>query len=230
MTDISAASISLAVLDMAGTTIADDGLVEEAFGLAYDAEPALAGYGSREAVKEFARATMGQSKIAVFRELTDADDAAERANLAFERGYESLVASGGASAIPGAEEAIRALRDEGIAVVLTTGFSPSTQRALIDALGWHDLVDLALAPVDAGGRGRPFPDLNLTALIRTRTESVQRMLVAGDTVSDVRSAVRAGAGRAVGVLSGAHGEAQLREAGATDVLRSVAELPALLGL
>lgn len=230
MTDNSAASISLAVLDMAGTTIADDGLVEEAFGLAYDAEPALAGYGSREAVKEFARATMGQSKIAVFRELTDADDAAERANLAFERGYESLVASGGASAIPGAEEAIRALRDEGIAVVLTTGFSPSTQRALIDALGWHDLVDLALAPVDAGGRGRPFPDLNLTALIRTRTESVQRMLVAGDTVSDVRSAVRAGAGRAVGVLSGAHGEAQLREAGATDVLRSVAELPALLGL
>lgn len=230
MTDNSAASISLAVLDMAGTTIADDGLVEEAFGLAYDAEPALAGYGSREAVKEFARATMGQSKIAVFRELTDADDAAERANLAFERGYESLVASGGASAIPGAEAAIRALRDEGIAVVLTTGFSPSTQRALIEALGWHDLVDLALAPVDAGGRGRPFPDLNLTALIRTRTESVQRMLVAGDTVSDVRSAVRAGAGRAVGVLSGAHGEAQLREAGATDVLRSVAELPALLGL
>lgn len=230
MTDNSAASISLAVLDMAGTTIADDGLVEEAFGLAYDAEPALAGYGSREAVKEFARATMGQSKIAVFRELTDADDAAERANLAFERGYESLVASGDASAIPGAEEAIRALRDEGIAVVLTTGFSPSTQRALIEALGWHDLVDLALAPVDAGGRGRPFPDLNLTALIRTRTESVQRMLVAGDTVSDVRSAVRAGAGRAVGVLSGAHGEAQLREAGATDVLRSVAELPALLGL
>lgn len=230
MTDNSAASISLAVLDMAGTTIADDGLVEEAFGLAYDAEPALAGYGSREAVKEFARATMGQSKIAVFRELTDADDAAERANLAFERGYESLVASGGASAIPGAEEAIRALRDEGIAVVLTTGFSPSTQRALIEALGWHDLVDLALAPVDAGGRGRPFPDLNLTALIRTRTESVQRMLVAGDTVSDVRSAVRAGAGRAVGVLSGAHGEAQLREAGATDVLGSVAELPALLGL
>ncbi len=230
MTDISAASISLAVLDMAGTTIADDGLVEEAFGLAYDAEPALAGYGSREAVKQFARATMGQSKIAVFRELTDADDAAERANLAFERGYESLVAGGGASAIPGAEEAIRALRDEGIAVVLTTGFSPSTQRALIEALGWHDLVDLALAPVDAGGRGRPFPDLNLTALIRTRTESVQRMLVAGDTVSDVRSAVRAGAGRAVGVLSGAHGEAQLREAGATDVLGSVAELPALLGL
>jgi len=230
MTDIAAASISLAVLDMAGTTIADDGLVEEAFGLAYDAEPALAGYGSREAVKEFARATMGQSKIAVSRELTHADDAADRANLAFERGYESLVAGGGASAIPGAEAAIRALRDEGIAVALTTGFSPSTQRALIETLGWDDLVDLALAPVDAGGRGRPFPDLNLTALIRTRTESVQRMLVAGDTVSDVRSAVRAGAGRAVGVLSGAHGEAQLREAGATDVLGSVAELPALLGL
>lgn len=222
--------ITLAVLDMAGTTVADDGLVEEAFGLAYDAEPALAGYGSRAAVVEYARATMGQSKIAVFRELTEAQDAAERANAAFERGYESLVAGGGASAIPGAEQAIRALRDEGVAVVLTTGFAQSTQRALIDALGWHDLVDLALAPVDAGGRGRPFPDLNLTALIRTRTEAVQRMLVAGDTVSDMRSGVRSGAGRVIGVRSGAHGEAQLREAGATDVLGSVAELPALLGL
>lgn len=42
------------------------------------------------------------------------------------------------------------------------------------------------------------------------------------------SGVRAGAGVVAGVLTGAHDEDALRGAGATDVLASVADLPALL--
>lgn len=53
--------------------------------------------------------------------------------------------------------------------------------------------------------------------------------MAGDTSYDMVSGVRAGAGVVAGVLTGAHGKAQLVENGAGFVLGSVAELPGLLG-
>jgi phosphoglycolate phosphatase len=114
-------------------------------------------------------------------------------------------------------------------VALTTVFSPATQTLLIDALGWRDSVDLWLAPADAG-RGRPYPDLVLTALLRLRASRVQAVAVAGDTSADVHCGRRAGAGIVAGVRTGAHDEATLRAAGATAVLDSITELPALIGI
>lgn len=60
------------------------------------------------------------------------------------------------------------------------------------ALGWGSLVDLFLSPADAG-RGRPWPDMPLTALLRLGDGSMQELAVAGDTPSDVESGLRAGA-------------------------------------
>ncbi|UWF77252.1 MULTISPECIES: HAD-IA family hydrolase [Microbacterium] len=173
---------------------------------------------------QYVRDTMGQSKIDVFTHLAGGDRAAaERATAAFEGAYAEIVAEQGAEEIPGARAAIEALKDSGVAVALTTGFAPVTRDALLAALGWGDLVDVALSPVDAG-RGRPAPDLVLTALIRTGASSVQAVAVAGDTVSDVQSGRRAGAGFVAGVLSGAHDRPALSAAGADAVLGSVAEL------
>jgi phosphonatase-like hydrolase len=222
--------ISLVVFDMAGTTVADDGLVEQAF-LAADAEAGLAADDAARAdMLEYVRDTMGYSKIVVFRHLANGDEAlAQRANAAFERAYREIVAGGAAEAIPGAAEAITRLRDAGVATAFTTGFSAETQTALLASLGWEDIVDVTLTPAEAG-RGRPFPDMPLLALIRTQTESVQRMVVVGDTANDVLSGVRAGALASVGVLTGSHDEAALRAGGATHVLASIADLPALIGL
>src|SRR5690606_27449434 len=125
---------------------------------------------------------------------------------------DEIIAESGAEEIPGAGDAIRALKETGLRVALTTGFAPVTRDALLDALGWHDLVDLALSPIDAG-RGRPAPDLVLTALLRTGATSVDAVAVVGDTASDVLSGRRAGAGFVGGVLSGAHDRATLSSAG-----------------
>lgn len=88
-------------------------------------------------------------------------------------------------------------------------------------------MDLALSPVDAG-RGRPAPDLVLTALLRTGASAVQAVAVAGDTVSDVESGRRAGAGFVAGILTGAHDRAALSGAGADAVLSDVTALRAAL--
>ncbi|MFB7517912.1 phosphonatase-like hydrolase [Streptomyces sp. NPDC056144] len=215
----------LVVLDMAGTTVADGGLVEQAFTAAAERlgeDPAT--------MIDYVRATMGESKISVFRHLLGGDETrARQANLAFEEAYGELVADGRIAPVPGAAEAIAALREQGRTVVLTTGFARVTQDAILDALGWRDLVELTLCPADAGGRGRPYPDMVLAALLRTAAvDDVRRIAVAGDTSYDMLSGSRAGAGIVAGVRTGAHGEPALRQHGATHVLASVAELPSLV--
>lgn len=221
--------IELVVFDMAGTTVRDDGLVERAFVLAAESSGIAATEAARRESLNYVRETMGQSKIEVFRELTDNESEAIAANAAFEAAYGELIAQVGVRAIDGAEAVFRELRDAGVKVVLTTGFSRRTQDALIDALGWADLIDLSLCPSEAG-RGRPYPDLPLTALLRTGASGVAAMVVVGDTASDMLSGASAGAGLVAGVRSGAHDSEMLEAAGADVVIDSVAHLAELLGL
>ena len=216
--------IELVVLDMAGTTVADDGLVQEAFTRAWQL---LHGPERLEAARAHVAATMGQSKVEVFRRLLDTEQEAQELNEGFEAAYEALVREGRITAIEGAVQAIVALRQAGRQVLLTTGFSRRTAEGVLASIVWQDGAPLLLTPADAG-RGRPAPDLNLTAAIRTGVSGVGAMAVVGDTPSDMLSGVRAGAGLVVGVLTGASDEAQLRDAGAHLVLASVADLPALL--
>ncbi|MFD9505062.1 HAD family hydrolase [Streptomyces mirabilis] len=221
--------IRLVVLDMAGTTVADGGLVEQAFAVAAGELGVEPGSADHAAKLDHVRATMGESKISVFRHLFGEESLARRANAAFEKAYGELVDGGRLAPIAGAREAIEELQAAGRTVVLTTGFARVTQDAILDALGWQGLVPLTLCPADAGGRGRPYPDMVLEAFLRTKAaEGVQQIAVVGDTSYDMLSGVRAGAGVVAGVLTGAHGDEVLRAAGAGHVLGSVAELPALL--
>ncbi|MEU9780095.1 phosphonatase-like hydrolase [Streptomyces phaeochromogenes] len=221
--------IRLVVLDMAGTTVADGGLVERAFATAaaeLGVEPGSPDHADKLA---YVRATMGESKISVFRHLFGEETKAQEANMAFEEAYAELVDGGLVAPIPGAREAIEQLRSQGRTVVLTTGFARTTQDAILAALGWQDLVPLTLCPADAGGRGRPYPDMVLGAFLRTAAaDDVWQIAVVGDTSYDMLSGVRAGAGVVAGVLTGAHDEDALRTSGATQVLGSVAELPGAL--
>jgi phosphonatase-like hydrolase len=225
------AGARLVVLDMAGTTVADGGLVERAFQRAAERLGVEPGSADHAAKLQYVRDTMGESKISVFRHLFGSEELAQRANSVFEEAYGELVDGGLIAPIPGAREAIEKLRADGRTVVLTTGFARVTQDAILDALGWQGLADLTLCPADAGGRGRPYPDMVLAAFLRTgAVDDVRDMAVAGDTAYDMLSGRRSGAATVAGVLTGAHDAPALREHGATHVLASVADLPALLGL
>jgi phosphoglycolate phosphatase len=219
--------ITIACLDMAGTTVRDDGTVLAAFTAAVGEHGLVSGTPDYERGMRIVHDTMGTSKIEVFRQILGDEDAAAKANLAFEEHYATAVRAGQVAALPGAEETIARLRAAGIRVCLLTGFAPATRDAIIDALGWRDAVDLALSPADAG-RGRPWPDLPLTALLRLGGEAVDQLAVVGDTPSDVESGLRAGAGVVAGVLTGRATRGELEGAGAPLVLASVADLPAHL--
>jgi len=216
--------ITVACLDMAGTTVADDGTVMEAFTAAIT-EQNLPDAGYRQAMTDV-RSSMGQSKIEVFRRILGDEAAARKANEAFEEHYAAAVRGGQIAALPGAEDTFTRLREAGVRVCLATGFSPVTRDAIIDELAWGGLIDLALSPADAGfwGRGRPWPDLPLTALLKLRGGAVSELAVAGDTTSDVESGLRAGAAIVAGVLTGAGSRADLKQVGAPLILDTIADI------
>lgn len=221
--------LELVVLDMAGTTVRDDGVVERAFQRAA-ARTGIADPAPDGAALQYVRDTMGQSKIDVFLHLSGGNQAlAEEATAAFEAAYAELIAEGGAEEIPGAARTLAHLRDAGLSVYLTTGFAPTTRDAIVDALQWRGLVDGMFSPADVG-RGRPAPDLVLTALMAAKASSVAAVAVVGDTVSDISAGRAAGAGIVVGVLTGAHDRAALDAAGAHIVVDDITEVPRVLGL
>lgn len=222
------ARITLACLDLAGTSVADDGVVEKAFAEALATQGIVPGTDAYGRSMALVRASRGRSKIGTFHEIFSDGDRARAANHSFERAYDSIIDRVGLMPIPGAEAAIDKLTDAGIRVCLTTGFGRTTLGRVIDTLGWWKRADLLICPDDAGGRGRPYPDMILTAALRLQVDDVRHIAVCGDTASDVQSGRRAGASIVAGVLTGAHDRSQLESAGATHVLESISGLPDLI--
>ena len=217
----------MVAFDVAGTVLNDDGLVLAAFKNAFEAtQPDLwPTHGNRWT--QYAIDTMGKSKIDVFTELLGDSEKAHRANIAFEESYLSEISETGALPIAGAEELFKFLRSEGIAVVLTTGFSRSTLDTLIFELGWKDLIDLSVTPGEAG-RGRPHPDMLQKATAALEISTPMQVIILGDTASDMQAGVAFGAGQIIGVLTGAHDVDTLHNAGATTVVNSVVDLKSLI--
>src|SRR5690606_26315802 len=156
----------------------------------------------------------------VFRGIFPDNEArAQAANLTFERAYEGALERSGLTPTPGVLEVIDKLRGSDIKIALLTGFSRATLGRVLGLLGWHDKVDLAISPEDAGGRGRPWPDMILHAVLRLGIPDVRQVAVAGDTEADMLSGRRAGAG---------HSRERLIQGGATHILPTIAELPELI--
>jgi phosphonatase-like hydrolase len=130
---------------------------------------------------------------------------------------------------PGVEEAIGVLRDAGVAVALQTGYARDVAEGLLAAVGWRvgDHIDALVSAEDVSA-SRPAPYLVFRTMELTRTADVAEVVVAGDTVNDLKAGRSAGARYNVGVLSGAHTVAELGSTAHTHLLSSVADLPDLL--
>lgn len=134
-------------------------------------------------------------------------------------------------AIAGAEAALKQLKAAGVKVALDTGFSREIADAILERLGWRigpgELLDASVT-ADEVPNGRPAPDMAQEAMRRTGVTDPQAVAKVGDTPSDIQEADNLGAGFRIGVLSGASTEAELAAHHPTHILKSVADLPALL--
>lgn len=205
--------ITLAVFDMAGTTIDDGGAVYDALRLAVE-ETGVA------VSPEDLQTWMGTEKSAAIAALIelgggDPHSPADKVAVAFGR-FRTLLgelyAATPPTAIDGVPDAIADLRTRGVAVALTTGFSRDVAEGILDELDWRvaaqagddasGVVVDALVCGDEVAAGRPAPYMIHRAMERTGTLDVAEVLVAGDTAVDVQAGANAGASVTIGVLSG----------------------------
>ncbi|MEV6979911.1 HAD family hydrolase [Sphaerisporangium sp. NPDC051017] len=224
----SASPIKLACLDLAGTTIGDIAMVDRAFAEAIATQGIVPGTGAYARAMVHVHRSRGCPKIEVFRGIFPGNEAqAQAANLTFERSYEDTIERAGLYPAPGTVEALEKLRAAGVKICLITGFSRHTVGRVLGAVGWMDKIDLTLCPEDVG-RGRPWPDMVLTAMLRLRIDDVREVAVAGDSESHMLCGSRAGASIVAGVLTGAHSRERLIRGGANQIIDSIADFPTLI--
>lgn len=219
--------IEMAAFDVAGTTVRDDGIVLKAFTNAFERTRPQDWSANKTKWTQYAIQTMGRSKIEVFSEILGNREVALIANRAFEAAYVESVESEGIAEITGSEKLFALLRDRGIKVALTTGFSRSTLEVIIYKMGWKSKVDLTVTAEDAG-RGRPHPDMLEYAARTFGVLDRGATLIVGDTPADMQAATTFGSLLRVGVLTGTSSSVELVKSGATSVVNSVAEVSSLL--
>jgi phosphoglycolate phosphatase len=113
--------------------------------------------------------------------------------------------------LPGAAESLAAVRAAGARVVVVTAKLEATARLSLDALGL--VADAVVGDVHGPQKGVALSAIGATIYV-------------GDTPADMAAAVLAGA-HPVGVATGSFSAAELRAAGAADVLSSLESFPAL---
>jgi HAD superfamily hydrolase (TIGR01509 family) len=138
--------------------------------------------------------------------------------------------------VPGAAEAVQRVSAAGISVCVASQGKLEKTELTLGLTGLRDLFPPeARFSAYSVPRGKPHPDLFLHAASTMGAEP-SRCVVVEDTPIGVTAAVSAGmrvlgyaadTGTDVGTIAAA---AELREAGAEALLKSLAELPALLGL
>ena len=224
----SATPVTLLCCGLLGVTADDGGILERAFTEAFATQGIVPGTAAYARSMVHVHQTRGQSAVDVFRALfPDAPGRAEAATLAFDRSYRLAVDRSGLAPMPGAAEALQQIRGSGVRVCFITGLSRGLLGLVLDTLGWWRQVDLVLCPEDAP-RGYPWPDPMLCAMLRLGVTDVRETAYAGGTESGILCGRRAGAQIVAGILTGGHTRDRLQRAGATHLLGSFAELPAVL--
>jgi HAD superfamily hydrolase (TIGR01549 family) len=120
----------------------------------------------------------------------------------------------------GARELIERLREAGATVILASSAKEEEVDHYLDLLDARELVDGWTTSDDVEST-KPDPDLIQAAIEKAGNEDPAVMV--GDSVWDVKAAKAAGIST-MAVLTGGFSEEELREAGASQVVESIADL------
>lgn len=220
--------ISLVCCGLIGSLVADEGLIERSFAEAIATQGVVAGTSAFARRMSQVHRARGRAAGDVLRELFPDNEArAQAAQLAFDRALPDALSRTLITRLPGAVEALDEIRRTGRRVCVITSLPRRVLNLVVGAADLAGHVDLSITIEDAP-RGFPAPDLALMAMLRGGVAGVQDVAVVHGTGAGMECGRSSGAGLVVGLLTGAHSGARLRAAGANHVIRSIAELPALL--
>ena len=222
--------IRLAVFDIAGTTVADDHAVANAFRNAFES------YGYGDISEEDVKPLMGYKKPIAIRMVLDKMDVEEDIELEEDIHNEFVSemmdyyeCSPDVKPMPEAENVFLLLKEKGIKVALNTGFSKDIADVILRRLQWKDrgLIDDYIAS-DEVEAGRPQPFMIQTLMQRAGITDANEVIKIGDTEVDVNEGRNAGCGLVVAVTTGAFTKEQLQEYNPDHIIDDLSQLPALI--
>lgn len=129
--------------------------------------------------------------------------------------------------LPGVAETIPELARRGLRLGVCSNKRVEFTRELVRALGLHEYFTCVLGPDDVGQRAKPDPAMLLEGLTRLKVPPVEAVYV-GDMIVDVQTAKAAGVPVWLVSTDGTGGPTPVDDTGADRVLRSFAEILALL--
>ena len=129
--------------------------------------------------------------------------------------------------IPGAENAFREMQKMGLTLATSTGFDGPITSSILGRLGWEHYFTARITSDDVA-EGRPSPYMLFHAIEAARVDSVAQVIAVGDTPLDLQAGTNGGMRGVVGVLSGVGTRKTMEPEPHTDLIDSVAALPALL--
>jgi len=127
--------------------------------------------------------------------------------------------------VDGAKEALQRLCDDGYKVAVYTNSGRKALETVMKRFEMANCFEVVLTR-DEVTRMKPHPD-GVTKALEIFKVAPEEAVFVGDSVIDMVAAVKAGV-LPIGVVSGVRGEKDLRDSGATHVIRSIKELPELL--
>lgn len=123
-------------------------------------------------------------------------------------------------AMTGASEFLGELHEDGVSTILASSAKAEEVEHYLDLLDARELVEGWTTAADVE-RTKPEPDLVHAAMEKASADGPALMI--GDSTWDVQAAKAAGI-PTLAVLTGGFSEAELREAGAAEVVKSIGEL------
>ncbi len=219
--------IELAVFDMAGTTVSEGGTVYAALGetlaahglqVSDEAIAAVRGTDKREALRKLIEQSGRESRFmhllpAIYNDFTT-------------RLVDFYRFSPAVAEMNGARETFIRLREQGIKIAINTGFSRNIAQILIDRLGWErdGLIDASVTS-DEVERGRPYPFMISSLMLRLRVDNSMMVAKIGDAPADLLEGKNACVGLNVGVLFGSSTFDELKEYPHDYLIGALTDLP-----
>ncbi len=214
----------LVVLDIAGTTVNDFGLVQKAAMNTMKEKLAV------DVTLDDANKVMGIPKKTAFEQLCSlhqVEVSAEQIDgLVFhfnERLTAQYAEKGSIELMPHAGELFESIRACGSQVYLNTGFNRAIAEVIVHNLNMGNVLNGYIGS-DEVMAGRPQPDMIRLAMKRSGVEYSHFVMKVGDTISDLYEGFSAGCAWNVGVLTGANTYEELRTAPYSQILSNLQPL------
>ncbi len=217
--------IELVVFDMAGTTVDEDNVVYKTV------RAAINSFGYEFTQQQVQDAGAGKEKSQAIRDvltLDGRDHPAEEIAEIFADFKQRLALAYAQLEVreqPGASVVFAKLRQQGIKVVLNTGYDRNTAEGLLEKLGWKvgNNIDALITASDVC-ESRPAPDMIQKAMAMFSISQPQAVVKIGDSQIDIEEGKNAGCGMTFGITTGAQNVTQLLESKPTAVIRALSEL------